>query len=82
VIYIAPVLLAEILVDSLLIGGLYKRIERIDRNHWLQTAVRKTLIPVLLCLLFSGIAGWALQAIAPEAKSIGEVWSAVTTEKS
>lgn len=82
VVYIAPVLLAEILVDGLLVGGLYKRVGNIQRNHWLQTAVRKTLVPALLCVLFSGVAGWALQATAPEAKSIGEVWNALTTDKS
>jgi hypothetical protein len=39
------------------------------------------LLPALLCVLFFGIAGGALQAIAPEAKSIGEVWNALTTGK-
>ncbi|HEX8564627.1 MAG TPA: hypothetical protein VF648_03090 [Pyrinomonadaceae bacterium] len=82
VVYIAPVLLAEILVDGFLLRGLYKRAEHIERMHWLKTAVRKTLLPALLCVLFFGIAGGALQAIAPEAKSIGEVWNVLTTSKS
>jgi len=81
IIYIAPVLLAEILVDGLLLRGLYNRVEHIERKHWLQTAVRKTLLPALLCMLFFGVAGGALQAVAPEANSIGEVWSALTTSK-
>jgi hypothetical protein len=42
VVYIAPVFLAEILVDGLILGGLYKRVRHIERKHWLQTAVRKT----------------------------------------
>lgn len=81
VVYIAPVLLAEILVDGLLLRGLYNRVEHIERKHWLQTAIRKTLLPALLCVVFFGVAGGALQALAPEAKSIGEVWSASTTSK-
>lgn len=81
VVYIAPVFLAEILVDGLLLGGLYKRVGQIERKHWLQTAVRKTLLPAILCVLFFGVAGGALQIFAPEAKSIGEVWSALTTSK-
>jgi hypothetical protein len=81
IVYIAPVLLAEILVDGLLLRGLYNRVEHIERKHWLQTAVRKTLLPALLCVLFFGVAGGTLQAFAPEAKSIGEVWSALTTSK-
>ena len=79
VVYIAPVFLAEILVDGLILGGLYKRVRHIERKHWLQTAVRKTLLPTILCVLFFGIIGGALQMLAPEAKSIGEVWSALTT---
>ncbi len=81
IVYIAPVLLAEILVDGLLLRGLYNRVEHIERKHWLQTAVRKTLLPALLCVLFFGVAGGTLQALAPEAKSIGEVWSVLTTKK-
>lgn len=59
VVYIAPVLLAEILVDGLLLRSLYKRVEHIQRKYWLKTAVRKTLLPALLCVLFFGLAGGA-----------------------
>jgi hypothetical protein len=79
VVYIAPVFLAEIIVDGLILGGLYKRVRHIERKHWLQTAVSKTLLPAILCIVFFGIVGGALQMLAPEAKSIGEVWSELTT---
>jgi hypothetical protein len=79
IVYIAPVFLAEILVDGLVLGGLYKRVRHIERKHWLQTAVRKTLLPALLCVLFFGVLGGALQILEPEATSIGEVWSKLTT---
>lgn len=74
IVYIAPILLAEILVDGLLLRGLYKRVENIEREYWLQTAIRKTLVPAILCVLCFGVMGGALQFLAPEAKSLGEVW--------
>ncbi|HEY8559808.1 MAG TPA: hypothetical protein VIL74_05350 [Pyrinomonadaceae bacterium] len=80
VVYIAPVLLAEILVDGLLLGGLYRRVGRIERKHWLQTSVRKTLVPAILCAVFFGVAGGVLQRIAPEAESIGGVWKTLVDE--
>jgi hypothetical protein len=79
IVYIAPVFLAEILVDGMVLGGLYKRVRNIERKHWLQTAVRKTLLPAILCVLFFGVIGGALQMLEPQAKSIGEVWSKLTT---
>lgn len=78
IIYIAPVLLAEILVDGLLVAGLYKRVKHIEPRHWVRTAVHRTILPTILVALFFTGAGWALQKAAPEARSIGEVWHHVT----
>ncbi len=73
IIWIAPVLLAEILVDSVLVAGLYKRVKKIEQRYWLKTAVAKTLLPAVLAALLFGGAGFAMQVIAPEAHSAGEV---------
>jgi len=81
IIYIAPALLAEILVDGALLGGLHRRVKNIERKNWLKTAVYKTLLPAILCALFFGIAGGALQIAAPDADSIGGVWKELMTEK-
>ena len=78
VIYIAPALLAEILVDGALLAGLYKRIKRVERRHWLRAAVRRTLLPALLAAIFFTAAGYALQQAVPEARSVGEVWHQLT----
>jgi hypothetical protein len=78
IIYIAPLLLAEILIDGVLLVGLYKRVKHIDQRHWLRTAVRRTVIPVLLIAMFFSIAGFAMQRIAPEAPSIGGFWKHIT----
>ncbi|MGH9928806.1 MAG: hypothetical protein ACREA9_06200, partial [Pyrinomonadaceae bacterium] len=74
VIYIAPALLAEILVDGALVAGLYRRVKHIEAGNWLQTALRRTLLPAILAAVFFTVAGVALQKAVPTAKSIGDVW--------
>ena len=76
-IYIAPVLLAELLVDGVLVAGLYRRVKGVEQRHWLRAAVRQTVLPALLVALFFTLAGYALQRAVPEAHTIGEVWSNV-----
>lgn len=78
VIYIAPALLAEILVDGVLVTGLYKQLKKVEQRHWLRTAVRKTLLPAILATILFTVAGYAMQKAVPEAQSIGEVWRHIT----
>ena len=75
VIYIAPALLAEILVDGAMVAGLYRRVKNIEPGNWLQTAVRRTILPAILAAVFFTIAGVALQKAYPAAQSIGDVWN-------
>lgn len=77
VIYIAPALLAEILVDGALIAGLYKRVKPIQERHWLRSALRKTVVPAILVTLCFTVAGYSLQKAIPEAHTIGEAWKYV-----
>lgn len=77
IIYIAPVLLAEIFVDGVLVAGLYKSVKEINQGHWLLTALRKTLIPAVLAAILFGTAGYIVQNAVPEARSIGQVWMAI-----
>ena len=77
IIYIAPALLAEILVDGALVAGLYRRVKHIEQRHWLRGALRRTLLPALLVALFFTVAGYALQKAIPEARTIGEIWNHV-----
>lgn len=78
VIYIAPALLAEILVDGVLAAGLYRRVRRIEQQHWLSAAMRKTALPALLALVFFTVAAYLLQKAIPDAHTIGEVWTHLT----
>lgn len=74
VVYIAPALLAEILLDGVLMAGLYKRVKSIEHKHWLSCALRRTVVPAIVVIVFFTIAGYAMHAAVPEAHSIGEVW--------
>lgn len=81
VVYIAPVFLAEIMVDALLLAGLYKRLKGVERRHWLRSCVRRTLLPALLATALFIAAGYLMGRIAPEAHSIGEFWLQINTGK-
>jgi hypothetical protein len=69
----APILFAELLVDGALAAGLYRRLRRLDARHWLETAVRRTWLPFLLTAVFASLAGMALSAYAPGATTLGDV---------
>lgn len=73
VVYIAPMLFAELLVDGALSYALYRRIRGADSPHWLASAVRRTALPFLLTGGFVAAAGVAMAAYAPGAHSIGQV---------
>jgi hypothetical protein len=73
VVYSAPGLLAEMLVDGALVGGLYRRLRRDNSASWFSIALRQTLLPFLATALLFVIAGWYLQSRLPEARSLGDV---------
>jgi len=82
VVYIAPVFLAEILVDALLLAGLYKRLKGVESRHWLRSVVRRTLLPVVIATALFIAAGYLMGRIAPEARSIGEFWQQINSPQS
>ncbi|SFD02931.1 hypothetical protein [Massilia yuzhufengensis] len=75
VVWSAPILFAEILVDALLAAGLYRRLRVLDPRHWMVAALKRTLIPFILTTLVVAGAGWGMQAYAPEARSLGQVFA-------
>ena len=81
VVYAAPVLLAEILVDGLLLAGLYKRLKGVEPRHWLRSAVRRTLLPAMLATALFIAAGYLMQRAIPEARSIGDFWQRAVAPK-
>ena len=80
VVYIAPALLAEILVDGVLVAGLYRELKGVEQRHWLRSAVRKTLLPALIAAALFSAGGYALQRATPKARSVGEVWKYLTKD--
>jgi hypothetical protein len=73
VIYMAPMLLAEVALDAAIISVLYRRLRRDERGYWLTTVLRHTWAPAVVLVVFAFVAGFALQQAAPEARSIGAV---------
>lgn len=72
VILSAPVLFAELIVDGVLAASLYKRLRRIDSRHWLQSAVRRTIVPFAMTAILAGAIGWGLSVYAPGASTLGD----------
>lgn len=72
-IYAAPVLLAEVALDAALVSTLYRRLRREDVAHWSGTIVRRTWMPAAILIISLMAGGYALQYLAPQARSIGGV---------
>ncbi len=70
----AEVVLAEALLDALLISALNKRLHRLQPQWWLEGTMRQTIVPVLCAVVLLMAGGYLLQDYAPEASSIGAVW--------
>lgn len=72
-VYSAPTLFAELLLDGVLSASLYRRLRRIETRHWLQTAISRIAGPFVLTAAIVSASGWAMTLYAPEAHSIGDV---------
>jgi hypothetical protein len=73
VIYIAPAVFAEVLVDGALSYALFRHLRGQDPRHWLASAVRHTAGPFAATAIFLIVVGAAMGAYAPGAKSVGQV---------
>jgi uncharacterized RDD family membrane protein YckC len=73
ILYSAPVLFAEIFVDGVLSATLYRRLRRVESQRWwLNSAVRRTIVPFAITAALLAIAGYGLSVYAPEARTLGE----------
>ena len=73
VIYVAPVLLAEVVVDGALTYALHRRVRVDESRNWLVAACRRTLVPFVATAILVAIVGSAMSFYAPGARSVGEV---------
>jgi hypothetical protein len=71
VVYLAPALFAEVLVDGVIVAAVSRRVAGIERRDWTATVLRHTWLPALVMLGSLVVGGWALQKIAPDARSLG-----------
>ena len=76
----APVLLAEVALDVAIAAGAYRRIKKLEPRYWAAGAFRRTWVVALALALFIGGGGWALQAAAPDAHTIGAAWSVLSVD--
>lgn len=73
IVYLAPALFAELLVDGVLSASLYRRLKGLKTRHWLESAVRRTILPFVITAITLSVLGYAFQAYAPETHTLGEV---------
>jgi len=72
VVYVAPVLLAELILDVVVVSSLARRFERIPAEGWYYGAVRNT-YKQFFGVLFA-VAGFVAGLFAPGADSIGDIF--------
>lgn len=73
VIWSAPVLMAELLVDAAIAGGLYRRMQGMRAQGWWRLCLAHTFWPLLGVLAFSVALGWVAQEMVPHATTLAEV---------
>ena len=81
VVYIAPVLFAEVLVDGALSYVLFRHLRRQDPEHWLASTFRRTALPFAATAVFLVAVGAAMAAYAPGAKSVGQVMKHASAQR-
>ena len=72
-VWTGPALLAEVLVDGLLMARVYTTMKGAGQSYWMSGALRRTWFPAILVAVFFAVAGFAMQKVCPDAKSIGSV---------
>lgn len=73
VVYIAPLLFAEVMVDGALSYVLFRHLRGQNPQHWLSSAFHRTVLPFTVTAVFLVAVGAAMAAYAPGAKSVAQV---------
>ncbi|MBI3098636.1 MAG: hypothetical protein HYY93_10400 [Planctomycetes bacterium] len=69
----APTLLAELVLDSFVVTGLYRRLRDLSEGEWFLSAVTRTLLPAAVLVVLLCVAGAAFSVFAPRAHSLAGV---------
>lgn len=71
-IYIAPEMLSEIAFDAMLASSLVKVTKTMERQGWVVSAVRGTIIPFSIVMVMTIILAYTVHWACPSASTIGE----------
>lgn len=71
----APTLFAELAIDGALSATLYRRLRGLETRHWLDTAVRHTIVPFAVTAVAVVTFALVAQHVRPDAHSIGQVFA-------
>ncbi|MHC1651737.1 hypothetical protein ACODUL_00330 [Stenotrophomonas maltophilia] len=77
VVWSAPVLMAELLVDAAIVGGLYRRMQGMGAQGWWRRCLSHTFWPLLGLVVFFTAFGWGAQQLAPDAVNLMQVVQAL-----
>ena len=80
-VWMAPVLLGELLLDGVLVGAAYKRVRDLERDAWNGGALRRTWIPATCLVVSLALVGAAATWVRPEADSIGDLFRPARSAK-
>lgn len=72
-VWLAPTLFADLLVDGALSAGLYHRLRELQTRRLITTAIRNTAWPFAVTALAVASIAWSMALYAPDAHSIGDV---------
>jgi hypothetical protein len=72
IVYSAPTLFAELLIDGVLSASLYRRLRGLETQHWLGTAIRRTVWPFAITAIIFFVGGEMMHLYYPHAHSLGE----------
>jgi hypothetical protein len=73
VIYEAPILFAEVLVDGALLAGMVRQLRRrAPTEHWTSGVIRRTWKSAVVLIVVFTIVGVAIPQFAPGATTMGE----------
>ncbi len=79
VVYAAPMLLADVLVDGAVSAGLYRRLRRAEGHTWWQGAIQRTAVPAAVVLVTFVAAGFVIHRAWPDAVTLLDAWYALRT---
>ncbi len=71
----SPMLLAELLVDGVLLGAMSRAVRPGSTPHWSRAVVRRTWLAALVTAIVFGLVGFGIEHVAPGSHTLAEAWA-------